>query len=83
MLVKDAGLHEGLFDISVEIQFAIGALGPTPAEVLPGALIGVKGIGLSPAVKATPLTVDAAVVNPRPGAPRKKVAAQPKAQVPK
>jgi hypothetical protein len=41
-------------------------MGPTPAELVPGAAIAVTGIGL---VKATPespeaLTIDAAVANP-------------------
>lgn len=79
LLVKDADLHEGLFEVSLEIQIAIGAVGPTPTDLLPGALVGVKSVGLRPTSKANPFTVDAAVVNPPSVAPRKRVAARPKA----
>lgn len=64
LLVRDGNIHEGLYDISLEIQVAIGNLGPTPTDSFPGALVGVKSIGLLPAEKANPNTVDAAMVNP-------------------
>ena len=65
LLVKDAGLHEGLFDVSFEIQTVIGSFGLSPAESLPGALIGVKSVGILSAPRPTPNTVDASEVNPR------------------
>lgn len=79
LLVRDGDIHEGLFDISVEIQVAIGTLGPTPDESYPGALVGVKSIGLLATEKANPHTVDAALVNPRtriasPTAPKRRSA---------
>jgi len=65
LLVKDAGLHEGNFDLSLEIQIAVGSLGPTPEQALPGALFGVKSIGLTRTEKPNVNTVDASIVNPR------------------
>jgi len=71
ILIKHQGLHEGLYNLSLQFQIAVGAVGPAPELVTPGAMIGVSRIGLSKAVKekATPQTVDAAKVNP---APKKK-----------
>lgn len=72
MLVRDANIHEGLFDISLEIQIAIGMMGPTTSDSLPGALVGVKSVGLLPAAKVNQHTVDAAEVNPRPVTAKKR-----------
>jgi hypothetical protein len=49
LLVRDANLHEGLFDISFELQTAI---------------FGIKSVGLLPAQTMNQHTIDAAEVNP-------------------
>lgn len=77
MLVRDANIHEGLFDISIELQLSIGTFGNPAGEVLPGAIVGVRSVGLLPTVTANPTTVDAGKVNPRP-AVAKKIAARRK-----
>jgi hypothetical protein len=64
MLVKKLGKHEGHFEISLEFQIGVGAVGPSQESVLPGAIIGVKGVGLREVESPNPLSVDAAVVNP-------------------
>lgn len=64
LLVRDAGLHEGLFDISFEIQTMVGSFGPAE-EILPGALFGIRNVGLVQTGRRNPNTVDAAQVNPR------------------
>lgn len=66
ILIKHQGLHEGLYNLSLEFQLAVGAVGPTPELLCPGAMIGVSRIGLSKtaAEKANNHTVDAAKVNP-------------------
>jgi hypothetical protein len=64
LLVKHHDLHEGLYDLAFEFQIAVGAIGPSPESVLPGAMIGIKGVGLMKAEKNGPQTVDAAKVNP-------------------
>ncbi len=63
-LIRIKGYHEGLYDISVEISFAVGSFGPTSELILPGAMFGVSGIGLAKTEKVGPNTVDAALVNP-------------------
>ena len=64
LLVRHYGLHVGLWDVALQMQVAIGQLGPAPDKALPGAMIGVSGIGLARAAQAGPLTVDAAKINP-------------------
>ena len=71
ILVKHQGLHEGLYNLSLEFQIAVGAVGPTPELISPGAMIGISRVGLSKTEKEKTniQTVDAANVNP---APKKK-----------
>lgn len=67
-LVKKAGIHEGIWGISL-------GFGITGANInrekdldnfMPAAIIPVTEIGIQPFDKPSNLTVDAAVVNPRP-----------------
>lgn len=74
LLVKHHGLHEGLYDLALEFQIAVGAVGPDPASIVPGAMFGVRRIGIMKTEKAGVSTVDAAQVNP--SIPTKKVAAK-------
>lgn len=64
LLVKHQGMHEGLYDLAIEFQIGVGGVGPSPELVLPGAMVGVKRIGLKQAVVLGPATVDASVINP-------------------
>lgn len=64
VLVKHYDLHEGHFDLLVEFQIGMGAVGPDPTSLTPGAMIGVSRIGLMPSKSDGPTTVDAAIVNP-------------------
>lgn len=64
VLVKHYDLHEGHFDLLVEFQIGMGAVGPDPSALTPGAMIGVSRIGLMPSRADGPTTVDAAIVNP-------------------
>ena len=73
-LIKHYGIHEGRYDLLVEFQIGMGAVGPDPASVTPGAMIGVSRVGLMPAKGNGPTSVDAALVNPAPSL----VAAKPK-----
>lgn len=66
-LVKEAGLHEGIWAVSIEFGLQAGNVGSTKepgSDVLPAAIIPVISIGLHKADKETALSVDAAVVNP-------------------
>ena len=66
ILIKNQGLHEGLYNLSVQFQIAVGAVGPPPELICPGAMIGVSRIGLSKTEdeKKNIHTVNAAEVNP-------------------
>lgn len=73
VLVQHYGLHEGRYDLLVEFQIGVGAVGPDPSSLTPGAMIGVSRVGLMPSKDDGPTTVDAAIVNPA-KKPRKKAA---------
>lgn len=72
ILIKYHDLHEGLYDLTFEFQIAVGAMGPSPESVLPGAMIAVKSVGLMKTEKNGPQTADAAKVNPVKKPSRKK-----------
>jgi hypothetical protein len=74
VLVKHYGIHEGKFDLMIEFQIGMGAVGPDPANVTPGAMIGVSRVGLIPVDVMGPTTVDAAIANPAKKASRKAAA---------
>jgi hypothetical protein len=71
LLVHHYGLTEGRFDILVEFQIGVGAVGPSNAR-LPGAIVGVQRVGLTPVAPTveSDSIVDAAAV-------RAKVAGRP------
>lgn len=46
LLTKHYGLHEGAYDLMLEFQIGIGAVGPDVDYLVPGAAIGVSRIGL-------------------------------------
>lgn len=71
LILKDQKIHSGLYEMSLEIQVAAGAVGPDAESILPGAVFGVKSVGLRKVDKANPLTVDASIANP-PAKTRKK-----------
>ena len=73
ILVKNQGIHQGLWGIY--IKFGIGAANVGDTEngiVLPSAIVPVQEIGIQVFDKANNLTVDAAVVNPSPSKPSKR-----------
>ena len=65
-LVKQAGIHEGKWQLVINFGLAAANMGPTPSEVVPGAAVAVAGIGLMKAVNDSPeaLVIDAGEVNP-------------------
>lgn len=72
LLIRHYGVHEGLFDLYLEYRMAFGAFGPTPEEVLPSTILGVSNLSITKSEKLGPLTVDAALVNPKSSSPRTK-----------
>jgi len=71
-LIRIKGFHEGLYDLSIEFSFAVGNIGPTKEQMLPGAMFGVSGVGLIKTEQVGPNTVDAALVNPTKPSRKKK-----------
>lgn len=65
LLIKHYGHSEGLFDLVLQVNIAVGQIGPTPEQALPGAMFGVSGIGLIKVEMKGAMTVDAADVNPK------------------
>jgi hypothetical protein len=65
-LVKAAGLHEGKWQLIMTFGLAGMNVGPSEAEVVPGATVAITGIGLQKATPESPtaLVIDAAEVNP-------------------
>lgn len=64
VLIKHYGLNEGHYDLLIEFQIAMGSVGPDPASLSPGAMIGISKLGLVKSPVVGPSSVDAAVVNP-------------------
>lgn len=64
LMLKDRGIHEGLWVL--QIRFGLGAVnaGPSEDDVHPTAMVPVQGIGILRVDQPGPLVVDAAVVNP-------------------
>jgi hypothetical protein len=65
-LVKEQGIHEGLWAIYVEFGIGAGHIpaGPNTQEIMPAAVVPIVKMGIQRAEQPTPLTVDAAEVNP-------------------
>lgn len=66
-LIKQAGLHEGRWQLIMHFSLTGANMGPSESEIVPGAALAVTAIGLQKAPPNAPasLTMDASVVNPR------------------
>jgi hypothetical protein len=68
-LIKEQGIHEGLWSLGIELTMGAGSFGPTPAEARPGAFMQINKLQLIRQTAGTPeaaTAVDAAIVNPAP-----------------
>ncbi len=73
LIIKKAGIHEGLWVPSVGMQVGMGAYGPDANQQYPGVAVAIVNFGIQKLDEANkPLPgftpVDAAKVNPRAGA---------------
>lgn len=66
LLVKQNGLHEGVYDLAVEFNIGVGPVTVGSSAAIPGVALGVKRIGLIQTTIHGESTVDAAEVNPAP-----------------
>lgn len=63
-LIKHFDLHEGLYDLSFEMQMGGGSMASELGQNLPGAFFMIRQAGLLKVAVPRPNTVDAAQVNP-------------------
>lgn len=68
ILVKQQGLHEGIWGLYVRFGLGASNVGESPAQLQPAAIIPVVEIGLQKFDRETGISVDAAKVNPKPQA---------------
>lgn len=64
LLIKDQGLHEGYFDISVNYGIMMGGFLSPNGQTCPSAIVAIEGIGLKQVPELAGAALDAAVVNP-------------------
>ena len=67
-LIKQQGLHEGLWMLGIEFGLAAINVNATEGsdDLTPAAVVPVKALALQRGIVVNSLTADAAVVNPRP-----------------
>jgi len=65
-LVKQQGIHEGIWGIYIEFGFGAGNIGQAPNDtnLVPAAIIPITKIGIQRFPEPNNLTVDAEKVNP-------------------
>lgn len=66
ILIKQQGLHEGIWGLYVRFGLGASNVGESPAQIQPAAIIPVLEIGLQKFDQETGISVDAAKVNPKP-----------------
>jgi hypothetical protein len=66
MMIKDRGLHEGIWGLFVRFGLGASNVGPNETDVQPAAIIPVIEIGLQKFEKENNISLDAAKVNPTP-----------------
>lgn len=69
-LIKQSGIHEGLWHVCVKFGLLASNYGPNENDLKPTAIIPILQFSLTREDKETNLTVDAAKVNPRPKSKR-------------
>ncbi|MBI2836017.1 MAG: hypothetical protein HYX76_16495 [Acidobacteria bacterium] len=65
-LIKQQGIHEGIWGIHVKFGLRATNVGTTDADILPAAVVPIIEIGLQKFDTENNLSVDAAKVNPKP-----------------
>lgn len=65
-LIKQQGIHEGIWGIYVEFGLVATNAGPSEDAIVPTAVVPVSKIGIQRMEAIGNVSVDAAVVNPRP-----------------
>ena len=66
MILKERGIHDGMWTLSVEFQLGVGFAGTQPSQALPTAMASVSRIGIARANEQGGISFDAAELNPPP-----------------
>ena len=66
LIIKSAGIREGRWFLMTNFGFSAANFGPTPAQMMPGAVVMIQNIGIQREMPGTPMPpeiiVDAAKV---------------------
>lgn len=62
MLLDKQGITEGFWSLTIEFSLAATMAGPSPEELIPSAILGVKSIGLQRSEEKVPGSIDAAAL---------------------
>jgi hypothetical protein len=65
LMLKQQGIHEGIWGLFVKFSLGASNVGPTQSEVLPAAIVAITEVGLQKFEQETNISVDATKVNPR------------------
>jgi hypothetical protein len=65
-LVKHQGIHEGIWGLTIQFGLQVSNIKVGEKELVPGLIIPLVKMGIQKLDKVTPLSVDAAKVNPLP-----------------
>ena len=65
-LVKQQGIHEGIWGLTIKFGLQVGNIQMGEKDAVPGVIIPLVKMGIQRLDKASPLSVDAAEVNPPP-----------------
>ena len=63
-LVKQQGIHEGIWGVYIQFGITATNIGENPKDIIPAAVVPVLKIGIQKFPEENNLTVDAAQVNP-------------------
>ena len=63
-LLKQQGIHGGIWQLSVSFGFGAINAGPNSGELSPAAIVPLTAIGIQKVTEINNLSVDASVVNP-------------------
>lgn len=76
ILIKYHGIHNGMYELTFEVNIAVGAIPMPEGGALPGAAVGFSKIGIKRSEGNLPSCVDASLVNPK---PKKAIKTKPRA----
>lgn len=65
LMLKDRGISEGLWLLTIGFSMSGATIGPSQEEALPSAIVGIQSFGLQSTEHKGPMVFDAAKLNPK------------------